>query len=50
MQVWQRKCPLCFAKLEKETLEEPWRCACGWTTDIAKKREVYRGDRQGGDT
>ena len=39
MQIWQRTCPMCGRKLEKETLREPWRCICGWTTDDKSRRK-----------
>lgn len=42
MQVWQRKCPLCYRSLEKQTLEDPWRCECGWTTDETHRKVMYQ--------
>ena len=44
-QVWQRKCPMCTRKLEKETLAEPWRCECGWTTeDVSRDPNRTKGE------
>lgn len=31
--VWVRACPMCGRRLSKLTLAEPWRCACGWSTE-----------------
>jgi hypothetical protein len=45
MQVWQRACPMCAAKLEKQTLAEPWRCECGWSTEDKSRVKVSRDSR-----
>ncbi len=44
IEVWQRKCPVCTVKLEKEHLAAPWKCwNCSWTTE-----DVSRGSRWDG--
>lgn len=32
--VWQTQCKQCHAKLEKRTLQTPWKCwRCSWSTE-----------------
>ena len=37
--VWQRQCPRCYRRLEREPSDDAWLCACGWTDeDVSRGR------------